>query len=132
MFGPPGMAYVYFTYGMHFCMNAVSDVEGKGSAVLLRALEPVWGLDEMRAGAPPTLADGKLASGPGRICRALGVDRALNGADLTSSTLRILGADTKRGRIHSSVRIGLTKDDGREWRYFLESPSVSRSRRPGR
>ncbi len=132
MFGPPGMAYVYFTYGMHFCMNAVTDVEGKGSAVLLRALEPVWGVEEMRLGAPDSLADAKLASGPGRICRALGVDKGLNGADLSASTLRILPAVSNVRGVRRSERIGLSKDDGREWRYFVDSPSVSGSRRPGR
>lgn len=132
MFGPAGIAYVYFTYGMHHCMNAVCGVEGQGSAVLLRALEPFWGIDLMRDGAPPTLAESKLASGPGRICRALGVDRRLNGADLTASTLRILPRRSTAGRIHQSTRIGLTKDDEREWRFFVDSPSVSGSRRPRR
>ena len=78
MFGPAGIAYVYFTYGMHHCMNAVADKEGKGSAVLIRALEPKWGLRSMRTGAPDSLADHRLASGPGRVCRALGVDKELN------------------------------------------------------
>jgi DNA-3-methyladenine glycosylase len=130
MFGPAGMAYVYFTYGMHFCMNAVCGPEGRASAVLLRALEPVWGIDRMRDGAPPSLADTKLASGPGRICRALGVDRALNGADLTASTLRILPRRSTPGKIHETTRIGLSTDDERRWRFFVDSPSVSGSRRP--
>ncbi len=132
MFGPAGIAYVYFTYGMHHCMNAVCGPEGRGSAVLLRALEPVWGIGLMRDGAPPNLGDRMLASGPGRICRALGIDRSLNGADLTASTVRILPGEGETRRIRSSVRIGLTTDDGRAWRYFVDSPSVSGSRRPGR
>jgi DNA-3-methyladenine glycosylase len=131
MFGAAGIAYVYFTYGMHFCMNAVCGPEGRGSAVLLRALEPVWGIERMRIGAPPTLPEHKLASGPGRICRALGVDRALNGADLTSSTLRILPATTRRGPVRTTTRIGLSLDDERAWRFYVDSRSVSGTRRPG-
>jgi DNA-3-methyladenine glycosylase len=129
MFGPAAVAYVYFTYGMHHCMNAVSGPEGKGSAVLLRALEPVWGVESMREGAPPALAGSKLASGPGRICRALGIDKRLNGADLTASTLRILPADVRVKDVRTSVRIGLTTDDGRAWRYWTPSASVSGNRR---
>jgi DNA-3-methyladenine glycosylase len=132
MFGPAGVAYVYVAYGMHHCVNAVCGPEGEASAVLLRALEPVWGIDRMRDGSPPTVGVSKLASGPGRICRALGVDKALNGADLTSSTLRILPANRRIGPIHATVRIGLTADDARAWRFFIDSPSVSGSRRPRR
>jgi len=133
MFGPAGFAYVYFTYGMHHCVNAVCGPEGKGSAVLFRALEPVLGIEEMRAaGAPSSLPDAKLASGPGRICRALGIDKALNGADLTAGTLRIVPGKKVRG-IHATTRIGLSRDDGREWRFFVDGPSVSGgSRRPRR
>ena len=76
MFGEPGIAYVYFTYGMHHCINAVSDRVGQGSAVLIRALEPVWGVRAMRLGAPTNLADHLVASGPGRLCRALRIDRS--------------------------------------------------------
>jgi DNA-3-methyladenine glycosylase len=129
MFGPAGIAYVYFTYGMHHCMNAVTGQEGKGSAVLIRALEPVYGVDRMRTGAPPALPDHKLASGPGRLCRALGVTRELNGTDLTSGPLRILKGTRVRD-VSNSVRVGLTVDDQREWRFFTDSASVStRSRR---
>jgi DNA-3-methyladenine glycosylase len=129
MFGPAGIAYVYFTYGMHHCMNAVTGKEGTGSAVLLRALEPMYGIDRMRVGAPPALPDHKLASGPGRVCRALGITRELNGTDLTSGPIRILKG-TRARHIDNGVRIGLTLDDQREWRFFTDSPSVStRSRR---
>ncbi len=126
MFGPAGIAYVYFTYGMHHCLNAVVDREGKGSAVLIRALEPMWGFRSMRAGAPPSLSDHRLASGPGRLCRALGVDKKLNGADLTTGPLRILPRRGGRQKTFSGVRVGLTLDDQREWRYWLENAAVSR------
>lgn len=134
MFGPPGVAYVYFTYGMHHCLNAVTDHEGKGSAVLIRALEPVWGVRAMRAGAPTNLPDHLVASGPGRVCRALRIDRSLNGVDLTTSVLRILPAERPRRGHRRGPRIGLTADDGRDWRFWIDGPSVSRSssRRPGR
>lgn len=134
MFGPAGVAYVYFTYGMHFCMNAVTGPEGVGSAVLLRAIEPVWGLRRMRRGAPPTLADGLLGSGPGRLCRALGIDRRHNGTDLVAGQIRILRGPPA-GEVSSGERVGLTLDDGRLWRFWVPSPSVSRRPRssvPGR
>lgn len=124
MFGPAGIAYVYFTYGMHHCMNAVTGAEGTGSAVLIRALEPLFDLERMRLGAPENLPDHKVASGPGRVCRALRVTRALNGVDLTTGPVRILEGVRPR-HIDSGVRVGLTLDDGREWRYWTDSPSVS-------
>lgn len=131
MFGRPGVAYVYFTYGMHHCMNAVTGKEGEASAVLLRALEPMWGIDRMRAGAPSSLRDDLLASGPGRLCRALGIDRSDNGADLVEGAIAIHPRTADPGPIHAGVRVGLTLDDERPWRFSLDSPSVSRSRRPG-
>lgn len=127
MFGPPGVAYVYFTYGMHHCMNAVTGPEGHAGAVLLRAIEPLWGVDAMRAeGAPATLPDRKLGAGPGRLCRALGIDRRLNGADLVAGSLQILPADGPPGEVRTGVRVGLSLDDRREWRFWLPSLSVSR------
>jgi DNA-3-methyladenine glycosylase len=134
MFGPAGVAYVYFTYGMHFCMNAVTGPEGVASAVLLRAVEPLWGIRRMRRGAPPTLADHLLGSGPGRLCRALGVDRRHNGTDLRGGQIRILRGSAG-AEISSGERVGLSVDDGRAWRFWVPSPSVSRRPRsslPGR
>lgn len=126
MFGPPGIAYVYFTYGMHHCMNAVTAAEGVGSAVLIRALEPRWGLERMRgAGFPPALGDHKLTSGPGRLCRALGIDLRHYGWDLTKGLLRIVSGPAP-DVVFDGLRIGLTRDDGRRWRFWTASPSVSR------
>ena len=133
MFGPPGIAYVYFTYGMHFCMNAVTGPEGEGSAVLIRALEPVWGVERMRAaGFPSNLRDHKLASGPGRVCRALGVGRDHNGADLTDGHLTIMEPVEPRDPVSSGHRVGLTLDDDRPWRFWVDSDSVSRAARRGK
>jgi len=94
MFGPPGHAYVYLIYGMHHCLNVVTEPEGHGAAVLIRALEPVTNLA------------GK-SSGPGLLCRALGVDRRLNGADLLGDELFIADADDGAFRIAKRPRIGV-------------------------
>ena len=135
MFGPAGIAYGYFTYGMHHCVNAVAGEEGHASAVLIRALEPVWGIERMRRGAPTNLPDVLIASGPGRLCRALGVDRDLNGSDLVTGPLRVLPRTQEPGPATSGERVGLSTDDGRRWRFHVASPAVSRfsrgSRRPG-
>jgi DNA-3-methyladenine glycosylase len=126
MFGPAGIAYVYFTYGMHHCLNAVTGAEGHASAVLIRALEPMWGIRAMRSGAPGSLEHHKVASGPGRICRALAIDRTLNGTDLRTGPITIRRGDAVAAPVHRGTRIGLSTDDGREWRYWTDSRSVSR------
>ncbi|MDQ4068365.1 MAG: DNA-3-methyladenine glycosylase, partial [Actinomycetota bacterium] len=85
MFGPPGHLYVYLSYGMHYCANVVCGEDGEASAVLLRALTPVGGLEEMRAArGPAARLDRDLCSGPGKLCQALGLDRSFDGADLVS------------------------------------------------
>jgi DNA-3-methyladenine glycosylase len=94
MFGPPGHAYVYLIYGMHHCLNVVTEPEGHGAAVLIRALEPVSNL----AGR---------TSGPGLLCKALAIDRRLNGADLLGDTLFIGASGAKEFGIVKRPRIGV-------------------------
>lgn len=118
MFGPPGRAYVYLIYGMHHCMNVVTEREGHGAAVLLRALEPVRNLEE-------------CASGPGRLCRAMGLDLSDNGADLLGPELFVAEPDNPAPvRVVKRPRIGV--DYAGNWArrhlrfYIRENPFVSR------
>jgi DNA-3-methyladenine glycosylase len=128
MFGPPGHLYVYFTYGMHFCMNVVTGRDGEGSAVLLRAVEPTEGIDEMLARRG--LDDVRLlCAGPGRLTQAFGIDRAHNGADLVAGDVLFVtrGAALSEDRVGVSPRVGLTVAVDRPWRFFeVGSPFVSR------
>jgi DNA-3-methyladenine glycosylase len=130
MFGPPGRLYVYFTYGMHFCSNVVTGTDGVGSAVLLRAAEPLDGLDAMaerRGVEAPRL----LCSGPGRLTQALGIARPENGVDLVREGALHLrsGEPVARGRIARSTRVGVNVGAERRWRFYeRESAFVS----PGR
>jgi DNA-3-methyladenine glycosylase len=126
MFGRPGGLYVYFTYGMHWCANAVCGPDGTPQAVLLRAAAPVAGLDLMRAARWKTQrnqVDRDLCRGPGRLCQALGIDRGLDGADLVTGgeAVQILDDGWRlAGSLGVSMRIGLTAGADRPWRYFLE------------
>jgi DNA-3-methyladenine glycosylase len=130
MFGPPGHAYVYFTYGMHHCMNVVTGSTGEGSAVLLRAAEPLEGREEMarRRGTNDPRA---LCSGPGRLCQALGIDRADNGLDLVRGRLLWLleGAPVAPSTISVGPRVGITSGTERPWRFSVQGDRfVSRAR----
>jgi len=130
MFGPPGRAYVYFTYGMHFCMNVVTGADGEGSAVLFRAGEPIAGLDEMRRlrGMDDVRS---LCAGPGRLCQALGVARADNGADLVRGPgmWMLEGEPVPSSGIGVTTRVGIRSAVERPWRFFaVGDPYVSRAR----
>jgi DNA-3-methyladenine glycosylase len=129
MFGPPGHLYVYFTYGMHFCMNVVSRRAGEGSAVLLRAAEPLEGLETMRSRRGRE-REVDLCSGPGRFTQALGVARPDNGADLVAGGAVWMERGARSERVGVGIRVGV-HDTSRSWRFWLEdSPFVSRGR-PG-
>jgi len=133
MFGPAGHAYVYFTYGMHHCFNVVCGAPGRAAAVLVRALEPLTGLEAMarRRGTHEPL---RLARGPGALAEALGLDRACDGADLTRGRLWIADLPARRDgrRVVRGPRVGIRLAAGRPWRYWLDGhPGVSRGPRAG-
>ncbi len=150
MFGPPGHAYVYFTYGMHFCVNLVCLPEGTASAVLLRAGRVIEGAPlaaarrlagrpAARDAAPRAMPGRDLARGPARLCQALGIDRALDGADVCdpASPLRVrAGPPGPPGppaagrpavpRVSRGPRVGVSSAAGRAWRFWLTGdPTVS-------
>jgi DNA-3-methyladenine glycosylase len=131
MFGPSGRAYVYFTYGMHYCINAVTGPVGQASAVLLRAIQPIVGLDIMRDRRGLTIPDRDLARGPGRLCQALSITTADDGTDLAGFALWISEtADAPDLRIAATPRIGITRAAERPWRFvvcdsrYVSGPSV--------
>ena len=129
MYGPPGTAYVYFTYGNHFMLNLVCDVEGIAGGVLLRALRPVEGIDAMTArrhGRPLH----ELANGPGKLAAALGVDLTDNGTTLGTGRLAVYyGERPSPGGVAVSGRVGLSAGHELDLRFFLkDNPFVSRGR----
>jgi DNA-3-methyladenine glycosylase len=131
MAGPPGIAYVYFTYGNHFCLNVVTGREGVAAAVLLRALEPLEGIALMAARRGVNVrgeADLRsLASGPGRLTQAMGITRMHNGWDLTRPPLLIADGRPGRRRIATGPRVGIRRAVDRPWRFILrDNPFVSR------
>jgi DNA-3-methyladenine glycosylase len=132
MFGPAGHAYVYRSYGMHWCLNFVCEGEGVASAVLIRALEPTTGLDEMaarRGTGEPRL----LAAGPGRLCQALGITGEQDGAPLDRPPFELYMGE--KVPVERGPRVGITKAADRPWRYgeagskFLSRPLRSKRSR---
>ena len=130
MFGPGGFAYVYLSYGIHWCLNVVTGEEGDPGAVLIRAVDPVDGLDVMSARRGRSR---DLGSGPGRVGQALGVTRALDGHDLSAPPLRLLaGWPVARSSVGVAPRIGISRAKQRPLRFFvLGNESVSGSRGAG-
>ncbi len=133
LFGRGGYLYVYFTYGMHFCSNVVTGEEGRGSALLLRAVEPITGISRMaqnRFGAS-SLPAGKtlyrLTNGPAKLCRAFEIDRKDNGTDLLGDSIFLTeGEPAPDDSIGVSRRIGIRKSTDLPWRFFRkDNPFVS-------
>ena len=133
MFGPPGYAYVYFIYGMHFSVNVVCMPEGTAEAVLLRAGEVVDGFELARVRRPSTREDADLARGPGRLASALGLTRELDGADLCEPLGPLTlerGKPVDRALIRSGPRVGISQAADLPWRFHLHGdPTVSQYRR---
>lgn len=126
MFGPAGTAYVYLIYGIHYCFNVVTARKGEGEAVLIRALEPLVGLDLMRQrrGQVPLR---KLASGPGNLCRAMAINVAHNGHDLRRPPLYLADDGYEAKEIITTTRIGISQATDLPLRYYLaDNPYVSR------
>lgn len=132
MFGPPGLLYVYLSYGMHHCCNVVCWPEGRPGAVLIRALRPLTGLEAMRARRPQASRDRDLCSGPGKLCQALGIDRSANGTDLLAGggPVRLVDDGFTVTGIASGPRIGIGPQlptAGEPWRFFVSGDeNVSR------
>lgn len=127
LFGPPGRAYVYLSYGIHSLLNFVAEPEGEAAAVLIRALEPTAEIEAMR-GRRGERPDRELCSGPGKLTEALGIDLSQNGADLARDPFLLLprGAGWQ-GEVVSGRRVGITKAVERPWRFGLAgSPHVSK------
>jgi DNA-3-methyladenine glycosylase len=128
LFGPPARAYVYLSYGIHSCLNFVCEPEGDAAAVLIRALEPVWGMGQMRerrGRAEPR----ELCSGPGKLTEALGIGLEMNGRLLTELPfeLRPRAADWRDVEVLTGPRIGISRAEDYPWRFCAaESPFLSR------
>ncbi|WP_079520848.1 DNA-3-methyladenine glycosylase [Luteibacter sp. 22Crub2.1] len=131
MFGPPGHMYVYFTYGMHWCCNTVCGDEGEGSGVLIRALEPIDGIERMRAARPRIRKDRELCSGPARLTQAMGITGEQNGIDLVAARdgYTILDDGTPPpDEVPGSARIGIREGTDLLWRWFVAgNVNVSRA-----
>jgi len=128
MFEEAGHAYVYFTMGVHYCLNLTTESVGEAGAVLIRAAEPLQGIDEMRRRrGVQDLA--RIARGPGNLTRAMGIDLRLNGEDVVRSMELFVLAGEQEKSIATSARIGISSAQDRMWRYYVEgSPFVSGDR----
>ncbi|MCG6912318.1 DNA-3-methyladenine glycosylase [bacterium BMS3Abin03] len=133
MFGEGGYLYVYLSYGVHFCCNVVTGVKNKGTAILIRAVEPIEGIGIMSKNrfGKKSLTEkemNNLTSGPGKVCKAFGIGISHYGIDLTGDKIFLLNADLKKGeKIISSKRIGITKSAHLPWRFFIKNnPYLSR------
>ena len=125
MFGPAGHAYVYFTYGMHYCFNVVTQLEGIPEAVLIRAVEPLEGIETMERNRKTTKFK-NLTNGPAKLTQAFGIDKELNGVDLTRGNFVILDDDGQIGNINRAPRNSRMENVDKLWRYYTDSEGVSK------
>lgn len=127
MFGEPGHAYVYFTYGNHYCLNVTTQRTGTAGAVLIRAIEPLRGLPAMRR-LRPNIPDSNLTNGPGKLTKAFGIDKSLNKLDMTKrGPLFITDADHPKFDIRKSTRVGISQGTNFLWRFYVaKNPYVSK------
>lgn len=130
MFGSPGVLYVYFIYGMYYCCNVVTGPKGKGEAVLIRAIEPILGVDTMKH-LRNGLSGPAMTNGPAKVCQALSIDRTLNGHDLRKTPVKlIMNPSLDDLGIITTKRIGLSKGADTFWRFYVtNSKFVSKSSR---
>lgn len=127
IFGPPGRAYVYLSYGIHSLLNFVAEPDGEAAAVLIRALEPSAGLEEMRVRRGLRHSDRDLCNGPGKLTEALGIGLAQNDADLLREPFLLFEPDGEPPGVVTGPRIGITKAVDRPWRFSAAgSPFVSK------
>ncbi len=118
MFGKPGYAYIYFTYGMYYCLNFVTEREGFPAAVLIRAVEPKEGID-LFIKRRNTKKLENLTNGPGKVCLAFGLGKRLNGVDLCSDIIWVEDRGEKPERIVSASRIGIKEGEDKKWRFYI-------------
>ena len=123
MFGEPGHAYIYFTYGNHYCLNITTQEVGTPGAVLLRAIQPLEGMREMRL-LRPNVQDSNLTNGPGKLTKALGIDKSLNEVDMTKrGGLFVTESDETIFNVAKSVRVGISQGADRLWRFYVAGNS---------
>ena len=126
MFGPAGHAYVYFTYGMHYCLNIVTGQPGEGSAVLIRAVEPLAGTTALRKNRPGH-SGVTLTNGPAKLCQALQIDTSLYGHDLSLAPLQIEIKPPISVPITTTTRIGISQAQSTPWRFYItNNPYISK------
>ncbi len=140
MFGPPGFLYVYFTYGMHWCANVICGPEGQAAGVLIRALDPIGGVEQMWEARPAARLERDLCNGPAKLCQALGITGADNGTDLLDSSPPQVSASDGEGAVRllddgtppprrpgRGTRIGIKAATEKRWRFWVPGNlSVSR------
>ncbi len=127
MFGEPGHAYVYFTYGNHYCLNITTQQAGTPGAVLIRAIEPLKGLHAMRR-RRPDVPDSNLTNGPGKLTKALGIDKSFNEIDVTKrGPLFVAESGRAWCSVGRSTRVGISQGTNRLWRFYVaNNPFVSK------